>query len=42
MNYHQVSRDRLTNNAFELKGVGINRWESLFFDPQKNAVEPSE
>jgi hypothetical protein len=37
--YHQVS-SRLTNNAFELKGVGINRWEPLFFDPQKNAVEP--
>ena len=31
---------RLTNNAFELKGVGINRWEPLFFDPQKNSIEP--
>ena len=30
----------LTNPAFELKGVGINRWEPLFFDPQKNAIEP--
>lgn len=37
--YHQIS-SRLTNNAFELKGIGINRWEPLFFDPQKNAVEP--
>ena len=37
--FHQDS-SRLTNNAFELKGVGINRWEPLFFDPQKNAVEP--
>jgi len=37
--YHQIS-SRLTNNAFELKGVGINRWEPLFFDPQKNAIEP--
>ena len=37
--FHQES-SRLTNNAFELKGVGINRWEPLFFDPQKNAVEP--
>ena len=37
--YHQVS-SRLTNNAFELKGVGINRWEPLFFDPQKNSIEP--
>jgi len=37
--YHQVS-SRLTNNAFELKGIGINRWEPLFFDPQKNCIEP--
>ena len=37
--YHQTS-SRLTNNAFELKGVGINRWEPLFFDPQKNCIEP--
>tara|TARA_B100000123_G_C25696166_1_gene413137 strand:- start:654 stop:1121 length:468 start_codon:yes stop_codon:yes gene_type:complete len=37
--YHQIS-SRLTNNAFELKGIGINRWEPLFFDPQKNAIEP--
>ena len=37
--YHQIS-SRLTNNAFELKGVGINRWEPLFFDPQKNSIEP--
>ena len=36
--YHQIS-SRLTNNAFELKGVGINRWEPLFFDPQKNCIE---
>ena len=31
---------RLTNNAFELKGVGINRFDFLPFDPQKNSVEP--
>ena len=37
--YHQMS-SRLTNNAFELKGIGINRWEPLFFDPQKNSIEP--
>jgi len=37
--FHQES-SRLTNNAFELKGVGINRWEPLFFDPQKNSIEP--
>ena len=27
-------------NAHELSGVGINRWEPLFFDPQKNSIEP--
>jgi len=37
--FHQVN-SRLTDNSFELKGVGINRWEPLFFDPQKNAIEP--
>ena len=31
---------RLSNNAFELKGVGINRFDWLPFDPQKNCVEP--
>jgi len=28
------------DNFFELKGQGINRWSPLFYDPQKNAVEP--
>ncbi len=37
--FHQES-SRLTNNAFELKEYGINRWESLFFNPQKNCIEP--
>ena len=31
---------RLSNNAFLLKGVGINRFDFLPFDPQKNSVEP--
>ena len=31
---------RLTNNAFELKGVGINRFDYLPFNPQNNSVEP--
>lgn len=31
---------RLTNNAIELKGVGINRFDFLPFDPQKNSIEP--
>ena len=37
--FHQDS-SRLTNNAFELRGTGWNRWEPLFFDPQKNSIEP--
>tara|TARA_Y100000590_G_C15288120_1_gene851431 strand:- start:262 stop:705 length:444 start_codon:yes stop_codon:yes gene_type:complete len=37
--FHQEN-SRLRNNAFELKGIGINRWEPLFFDPQKNSIEP--
>ena len=31
---------RLSNNAFLLKGVGINRFDWLPFDPQKNSIEP--
>jgi hypothetical protein len=31
---------RLRNNAFELKGVGINRFDYLPFNPQKNSIEP--
>ena len=38
--FFEQENTRLTNNAFELKGVGFNRWEPLFFDPQKNCIEP--
>jgi len=31
---------RLNNNAFELKGVGINRFDWLPFNPQDNVIEP--
>ena len=27
-------------NHFELLGKGWNRWQYLFFDPQKNCIEP--
>ena len=27
-------------NLCELSSVGFNRWEPLFFDPQKNCIEP--
>ena len=39
-NSEKLPQNIIINNAFELKGVGINRWEPLFFDPQKNAIEP--
>ena len=37
--FFEQENSRLTNNAFELKGVGFNRWEPLFFDPQKKWAE---
>jgi len=29
----------ITRKDISLTGVGINRWEPLFFDPQKNCIE---
>ena len=40
MNGGFQQNNKYDKNAYELSGVGINRWEPLFFDPQKNAVEP--
>lgn len=37
--FEQVN-SRLSDPAFDLKEYGINRWEWLPIDPQKNAVEP--
>ena len=34
-NSSNVSMDQI-----QLTGVGINRWTPLFFDPQKNSIEP--
>ena len=31
---------QLTVNDFTKIGVGINRWQYLFFNPQKNCIEP--
>lgn len=31
---------RLSNNACNLRGTGINRWEWLCFDPQAKAIAP--
>jgi hypothetical protein len=37
--FEQVN-SRLSDPAFDLKEYGVNRWEWLPIDPQKNAVEP--
>ena len=37
--FNQDSRN-ITNKDISLLGQGINRWEPLFFDPQKNSIEP--
>ena len=36
--FNQDSR-LITKNNISLTGVGINRWEPLFFEPQKNCIE---
>ena len=38
--YFDQVNSRLSDPAFDLKEYGINRWEWLPIDPQKNAVEP--
>ena len=40
-NYNLV-KPNLANNQLELVGKGWNRWSYLFFDPQKNCIEPFE
>ena len=37
--FDQVN-SRISDPAFDLKEFGINRWQWLPIDPQKNAVEP--
>ena len=36
--FNQSCRD-VKKEDIQLTGVGINRWEPLFFDPQKNCIE---
>ena len=36
--FNQNSRD-VKKEDIQLTGIGINRWEPLFFDPQKNCIE---
>ena len=38
--YFDQVNSRLSDPAFDLKEFGINRWEWLPIDPQKNSVEP--
>ena len=38
--YFEQNNSRLSDPAFDLKEFGINRWQWLPIDPQKNAVEP--
>ena len=38
--YFDQVNSRTSDPAFDLKEFGINRWEWLPIDPQKNAVEP--
>ena len=38
--YFDQVNSRLSDPAFDLREVGINRWEWLPIDPQKNSIEP--
>lgn len=38
--YFDQVNSRISDPAFDLKEFGINRWQWLPIDPQKNAVEP--
>jgi hypothetical protein len=38
--YFDQVNSRLSDPAFDLKEYGVNRWQWLPIDPQKNAVEP--
>ena len=40
-NYSFITEEtgNITNKDISLSAVGINRWEPLFFDPQKNCIE---
>lgn len=37
---YAMNTGELPVNDFTKIGVGINRWQYLFFDPQKNSIEP--
>ena len=37
---YAMDGSKLPVNAYTKIGTGINRWDYLFFTPQKNSVEP--
>jgi len=37
---YNLAKPNIMNNQLELVGKGWNRWSYLFFDPQKNCIEP--
>ena len=37
---YAMNTGELPVNDFTKIGVGINRWQHLFFNPQKNCIEP--
>jgi len=37
---YEMDGSQLPVNDFTKIGSGINRWQHLFFDPQKNSIEP--
>ena len=37
---YAMDGSQLPVNAYTKIGTGINRWDYLFFNPQKNSVEP--
>ena len=37
---YNLAKPNLLNNQLVLVGKGWNRWQYLFFDPQKNCIEP--
>mgnify|MGYP006074502797 CR=1 FL=1 len=37
---YEMDGSSLPANDFTTIGGGVNRWQYLFFDPQKNSIEP--
>jgi len=37
---YNLARPNVGNQSYQLVEKGWNRWQYLFFDPQKNCIEP--